>query len=134
MYMRRVQVAQVLPQRTYNAVATRLTRITASVKRGPWTADEDRELQQRYSAVGSKWAEIGRAIGRSGQSCRDRWRVTGLVPGRNTGVWSEAECNTLVKIVTGMVRAPQACGCRTPAALRHLCERCHGHGVYVCAV
>lgn len=97
-----------LPHRTYNAVATRLARITAGVKRGPWTAEEDRELLQRYTMLGPKWADIGRAIGRSGQSCRDRWRVTGLVPGRNIGPWSEAECSTLVKVVTEAVCTPLA--------------------------
>lgn len=91
--------------RSYNAVATRLTRLTADVKRGQWDEAEDEALRARHAALGAKWAEIGRALGRSGQACRDRWRVIGAVPDRQTGAWSREECDLLVDIVSAMVRA-----------------------------
>ena len=99
-----VQAAQALPERSYISVYTRIKRLTAPVARGTWSAAEDKALLAAHAHLGAKWTRIGGSVGRSGQACRDRWRVIGQVPGRNTGPWSAEEEERLARIVSQQVR------------------------------
>lgn len=49
------------------------------VVQGPWKAEEDELLRQLVESKGNKWLEIGEAMGRMGEACRDRWRTIKLV-------------------------------------------------------
>ena len=40
---------------------------------GKWTPEEDAQLLQLVSERGKKWKEIGGAVGRMPEACRDRW-------------------------------------------------------------
>ncbi len=41
---------------------------------GRFSADEDIRLAQLVAERGNKWTEIGAALGRMPNACRDRWR------------------------------------------------------------
>lgn len=40
---------------------------------GKWTSGEDTRLMELVEEKGRKWKEIGGALGRMPESCRDRW-------------------------------------------------------------
>ena len=50
-------------------------RLPLSSLQGKWTAEEDERLLALVEERGRKWTEIGGAVGRMAEACRDRWLV-----------------------------------------------------------
>lgn len=61
---------------------------------GFWTAEEDSQLRALVKVHGKQWEEIGREIGRTGVSCRDRYDII-KYERRNIGMWSDDEITRL---------------------------------------
>ncbi|KAI8476144.1 MAG: hypothetical protein J3K34DRAFT_516817 [Monoraphidium minutum] len=94
------EVAAALPQRTRKAVFAALQRMYGEGRgKGAWTPEEDAHLRAAVGSKGPRWKEIGGAIGRSGEQCRDRWRKIGLGDARVTGPWGEEERQRLEELV-----------------------------------
>lgn len=69
-------------------------------QRAKWTADEDAELADMVKEKGNKWKDIGEAMGRMGEDCRDRYRnYVKCGKDRGTDRWSEEEEELLKKTV-----------------------------------
>lgn len=69
-------------------------------QRAKWTPNEDTELANLVNEKGNKWKEIGEAMGRMGEDCRDRYRnyvKCGADRGRDR--WSDEEEALLKKVV-----------------------------------
>jgi hypothetical protein len=61
-------------------------------QRAKWTPEEDAELASLVAEKGNKWKEIGDALGRMGEDCRDRYRnYVKCGNNRGTDRWSEVE-------------------------------------------
>jgi Myb-like DNA-binding domain len=139
----RMQIAASLPHRKFTAVWSRLVRLThAGNNKGPWSAAEDSQLMEAHGRLGPKWKVIGEMVGRLPESCRDRWRLLGVVPGKSTGRWGAEEEAALSAAVSaydqeaGLVRsrpvrviAPgrRAAACSSAAACS--CVAAHWAGV-----
>ena len=56
-------------------VSSTLTALVpiALLLQGKWTSGEDTRLMELVEEKGRKWKEIGGALGRMPESCRDRW-------------------------------------------------------------
>ncbi|KAF8539449.1 hypothetical protein BDD12DRAFT_882224 [Trichophaea hybrida] len=69
-------------------------------QRAKWTAEEDNELADLVKEKGNKWKDIGEAMGRMGEDCRDRYRnYVKCGKDRGTDRWSEEEEKLLKKTV-----------------------------------
>ena len=68
-------LAATLPGRTNKQCNQRWTKtLDTTIKRGPWTASEDKILIEAYKKNGNKWVEISKLIdGRTDKQCQDRW-------------------------------------------------------------
>jgi hypothetical protein len=68
---------------------------------GAWSPEEDAQLMEQYQALGPQWVRIGKAVGRSSRSVRDRHRV--LKWSASGGPWTREETDKLIAAV-GRVR------------------------------
>jgi len=69
-------------------------------QRAKWTAEEDAELAELVKAKGNKWKDIGEAMGRMGEDCRDRYRnYVKCGNSRGTDRWAEEEEELLKRTV-----------------------------------
>jgi hypothetical protein len=69
-------------------------------QRAKWTSAEDAELAILVKEKGNKWKEIGEAMGRMGEDCRDRYRnYVKCGADRGTDRWTEEEEELLKKTV-----------------------------------
>ena len=51
-----------------------LNHLRPGIKKGPWTAEEERLLVKAHKAVGNRWSEIARRLeGRTENSIKNRW-------------------------------------------------------------
>ena len=73
-------LAATLPGRTGDQCRFRWTRtLDTTIKRGCWSASEDKILIEAHKKLGNKWAKISKLIdGRTGDQCRKRWRQDAL--------------------------------------------------------
>ena len=68
-------VAAALPARTAKSVYAAGTRLLHPGNYGgAWSADEVSRLRSLVAGKGNRWAEIGGALGRLPEACRDRWK------------------------------------------------------------
>ncbi|PSC75744.1 DNA-binding REB1 [Micractinium conductrix] len=94
------KIAAALPHRTVKSVWAAGTRMFHEGNyQGKWTAEEDERLLALVEERGRKWTEIGGAVGRMAEACRDRWLVIRLGESRKKGRWDEAETEKLKKAV-----------------------------------
>jgi len=69
-------IAKHILGRTDDACAKRYREaLDPSLKREEWTPEEEALLLQLTTQLGSKWTQVGQAMGRSGLACRNRWRL-----------------------------------------------------------
>jgi hypothetical protein len=69
-------------------------------QRAKWTPEEDAELDALVKEKGNKWKDIGEAMGRMGEDCRDRYRnYVKCGDDRGKDRWSEEEEELLKKTV-----------------------------------
>ncbi|KAK4545142.1 hypothetical protein LTR36_003693 [Oleoguttula mirabilis] len=98
--MFKIEVQDVLPNRTKEAIRKFCRRRYSANTTGPWTAEEDERLRRAYAQMPNKWMEIGDLVDRSGEACRDRWRDhVQYGDGKLTGPWSKEEESRLVGAV-----------------------------------
>jgi len=69
-------------------------------QRAKWTAEEDTQLAELVQDKGNKWKDIGIAMGRMGEDCRDRYRnYVKCGDSRGTDRWTEEEEDLLKRTV-----------------------------------
>lgn len=67
-----------------------------SLRRGPWTAEEDEKLKRAVEVFGRSWMDICMFVStRSNEQCRDRWQEH-LNPNASRGRWTEDEDQALL--------------------------------------
>ena len=72
--------------------------------RAKWTKQDDELLRRWGTTHEGKWKQIGEAMGRMPEDCRDRWRnYVKCGENRSSNKWSVEEENTLTDIVTQML-------------------------------
>jgi hypothetical protein len=72
--------------------------------RAAWTEEHDQELREAYEKYPGKWKQIGEAINRFSEDCRDRWRNY-LACGDNLkkNVWDNEEEQRFKEIVQEVI-------------------------------
>jgi len=76
------RIAQELPGRTAGSVRTCwFTRLDPAIKRGVWTAEEDKLLNDLYATHGRSWEKNRSASGRA-LSCQSPWALGVLAVGK----------------------------------------------------
>ncbi|KAF8527944.1 hypothetical protein BU17DRAFT_81177 [Hysterangium stoloniferum] len=69
-------IAKQIPGRTDDACSKRYREaLDPRLKRDSWSSNEDAKLLELTAQLGSKWTQVGQAMGRSGLGCRNRWRL-----------------------------------------------------------
>ncbi|KAH9894334.1 hypothetical protein C8Q73DRAFT_513228 [Cubamyces lactineus] len=78
----------------------RYTRtLDPTLKRGPWTPDEDERLKEAVSVFGHSWIDVSAYVeGRNNEQCRDRYQDY-LNPSVSKGKWTEEQDAALLKAV-----------------------------------
>lgn len=56
-----------------SCLLTSLIPPSASFFQGKWSSGEDTRLMELVEEKGRRWKEIGGALGRMPEACRDRW-------------------------------------------------------------
>ncbi|RDB22752.1 DNA-binding protein REB1 [Hypsizygus marmoreus] len=98
------QITAAVPQRPIIAVYHHVRRTYHPLKlQGIWSAEEDNNLLQAVVDLGQQWEKVSLRVGRMSSDCRDRYRnhiVNRDI--RVRGVWTRAEEEDLIRIVTDM--------------------------------
>lgn len=76
-----------------------------SPPQGKWTPEADEALLALVEDKGHRWAEIGAALGRLPEGCRDRWKDIRLGSDVNAGRWSPQEVQALTDAVREYLEA-----------------------------
>ena len=94
------EIHDILPYRPRMSVQKFCRRRFHNFTRGPWNPDEDELLKQAVIEKGKAWKEVGDALGRMPEDCRDRWRNY-LVNSehRNREQWTDAEVVNLCSAI-----------------------------------
>ncbi|BEI85953.1 hypothetical protein CcaverHIS002_0602400 [Cutaneotrichosporon cavernicola] len=95
-------VAGAVPGRPLRYVKEAVQRMYhPNAHKGPWTKEEDLELQRAYIDTPGQWVRIGDAVGRPYTDCRDRYRKQLEVSKeRISGRWTKEEEEQLKAAVT----------------------------------
>ncbi|KAH9853690.1 hypothetical protein C2E23DRAFT_915021 [Lenzites betulinus] len=76
-----------------------LRTLDPTLKRGPWTPDEDERLKQAVAVFGHAWVDVAPFVeGRNNEQCRDRYQEY-LSPSVAKGKWTEDQDAALLKAV-----------------------------------
>ena len=67
----------------------------AHLLQGKWTAEEEERLKELVTQKGRKWKEIGAALNRMPESCRDKHKEIVLGQAKKKGRWDKEETNRL---------------------------------------
>ena len=94
------EIHDILPYRPRMSVQKFCRRRFHNYTRGTWNPDEDELLKQAVVEKGKAWKEVGDALGRMPEDCRDRWRNY-LVNAehRNREQWTDAEVVNLCSAI-----------------------------------
>ncbi|CCK71545.1 Nsi1p KNAG_0H01320 [Huiozyma naganishii CBS 8797] len=100
-----INICKVLPYRTRSSIYKHVRRrYHIFDQRGKWTQDEDAELAKLCAEKEGQWSEVGKALGRMPEDCRDRWRnYIKCGSNRAANKWSETEEALLKKVISDMV-------------------------------
>ncbi|KAH9943120.1 uncharacterized protein BXZ73DRAFT_87524 [Epithele typhae] len=70
-----------------------------SLRRGPWTAEEDEQLRRAVAVFGNAWIEVAQFVeGRTNEQCRERYQEY-VNPTVAKGKWSAEEDEKLLEVV-----------------------------------
>lgn len=102
-------ICKVLPYRTRSSIYKHVRRkYHIFEQRGKWTPQEDNELARLCVEKEGQWSEIGRALGRMPEDCRDRWRnYVKCGSNRASNKWSLQEEELLKRVITEMLEEAQ---------------------------
>ncbi|KAI0824611.1 hypothetical protein BC628DRAFT_1537943 [Trametes gibbosa] len=76
-----------------------LRTLDPTLKRGPWTPDEDERLKQAVAVFGHVWIDVATFVeGRNNEQCRDRYQEY-LSPTVTKGKWTEEQDAALFRAV-----------------------------------
>lgn len=102
-------ICKVLPYRTRSSIYKHVRRkYHIFEQRGKWTPQEDTELARLCIEKEGQWSEIGRALGRMPEDCRDRWRnYVKCGSNRASNKWSPQEEELLKRVITEMLEEAQ---------------------------
>lgn len=94
-------LTRVLPYRSRASVYKHVRRQYHIFEvRAKWTKDEDELLRKLALSQEGRWKEVGEAMGRMPEDCRDRWRnYVKCGENRSSNKWSESEENQFINIV-----------------------------------
>jgi hypothetical protein len=110
-------VATALPHRTVKSVQQCAARMLhPDSYGGQWTPEEDSRLLAAAEAEGHRWTAIGVTLGRTGDACRDRWKVMRLGEARKRGRWGEDEVERLKEAVQQYQQIKNGTAASTAAA------------------
>lgn len=98
-----MEIAKVLPERSVQSVYRHGLRQLHPFKRGLWTEEECETLEMLVSQMGKKWATIQDKLGRSADSCRDKYRE--MSDAYNRGRWKENETELFKRIIREYLHA-----------------------------
>ena len=96
------EISRALPHRSVQSVYRHGLRLLHPFKRGAWTEEEIHKLIELVTRLGKKWVACQKALNRSADSCRDKYREMSdlYVKGR----WKEHETIQLIKLVKQHLR------------------------------
>lgn len=99
-HLRRVVARYVSEDATASQCQSRYLRtLDPTLKRGPWTPDEDERLKQAVAVFGHAWVDVASFVeGRNNEQCRDRYQEY-LSPSVAKGKWTEDQDAALLKAV-----------------------------------
>lgn len=99
-------VCGVLPLRSRASIYKHVRRsYHVFEQRAKWTPAEDEELARLVAEKGSSWKDVGEAMGRMGEDCRDRWRnYVKCGEGRGKDRWGEEEEGELRRVLKDVLR------------------------------
>ena len=100
-----INICKVVPYRTRSSIYKHVRRRYHIFKqRGKWSQEEDTELSKLCIEKEGQWSEIGRALGRMPEDCRDRWRnYIKCGTNRAANKWTTAEEEQLKNIIGKMI-------------------------------
>jgi hypothetical protein len=92
-----MEISRNLPMRTVQSVYRHGLRQLHPFSRGPWSDDEVQSLLQLVTRMGKKWSTIQQTLGRTADSCRDKYREINseYIKGR----WKENETELLLRLI-----------------------------------
>ncbi|KAL3228956.1 DNA-binding protein REB1 [Nakaseomyces bracarensis] len=98
-------IYQILPYRTSSSIYKHMRRkYHIFEQRGKWTKEEDDLLARICQEKEGQWAEVGKALGRMPEDCRDRWRNYVKCGGnRSANRWSAEEEELLKRVIHEMI-------------------------------
>lgn len=103
-------VCGVLPLRSRASIYKHVRRsYHVFEQRAKWTPAEDEELARLVAEKGSSWKDVGEAMGRMGEDCRDRWRnYVKCGEGRGKDRWGDEEELELRRVLKDVLRGIKA--------------------------
>lgn len=98
-------MCKVLPYRSRSSIYKHVRRkYHIFEQRGKWTAQEDRDLARLCVEKEGQWSEVGKALGRMPEDCRDRWRnYVKCGANRASNKWSPDEEELLKRVIAEML-------------------------------
>lgn len=100
-----INICKVLPHRTRSSIYKHVRRkYHIFDQRGKWTPEEEKELARLCLEKEGQWSEVGKALGRMPEDCRDRWRNYLKCGGnRASHKWSTEEEQQLKDVINGIL-------------------------------
>ena len=94
-------VREKLPHRTADQCRNRWHRcLKPGIKKGPFSAEENKTLMEAYGKLGDKWTEISKRLpGRTGEAVRKRWESIEAGRKDKRYIWTAEEDAMLVEWV-----------------------------------
>ncbi|KAK9807939.1 hypothetical protein WJX73_004975 [Symbiochloris irregularis] len=95
-------IAAALPHRKYKAVYSAGTRMLHEGNyQGKWTLEDEARLLELVQEKGRRWKDIGAALNRLPEGCRDKHKEISLGQAKKKGAWSAEETSALRAAVHG---------------------------------